>query len=1039
MGADPVTIGVKVALTAASMALTATQKIEGPRLDSLDVTTADYGTPLDYFWGIKRLEGSPIIWAEKLRENKSTSKTKGGKYSEYKYFGTFAVAIADHEIDTVSRIWMDKHLVYDVTRAGPISPLAGFFSGLQGSPVKITNGKNMRIYLGTETQEPDPRMEAWCEDRYGADSCPAYRGVAYIVWEEIPLEKFGNRIPQVTVEAVNNSNHNYLWETHALTSDTEAGQFSPDYSRFYADSSVWDTATRTRMYTVPTRPNALGVGGHYYRLAPGTLELYGSDGTTMVEVARPTTADTVAVFPDSFGRNLIFLGSAIGTTYQHLNGAVLDVFDIDFHAVAWAQDGDGNVWTAGNYGSGAHGVRVVCTSGPRIGDDYTLATASNDYPHIWFTSADEFVIEQAGNLYRLDASFVTLQTATITGTGTMSSAPRSDRMWRVTTTAAIEYSLTDFSLIRSLSSSSWVGAGSVAGGTYEPITHAIVAANGNVLRWFYLDRVGSDGTLLADVVSDVATRCRVVEYDVSDLSQTVAGYSTTRGAGKDWIAPLLEIHDVDARPHDFAVQFLTRGDSAAGTIAVADFVRDDPRYKLPIKLDTDLPRRLSLSFADSDKDQQKNTVISQRPLDGTDGDGELTIDLTTYVATPGEAQKFSDRYFRRKWIGRTGVTAALTPQYLALEPGDVWNLQLDDVTQTHRLVKSTLSQGRIETEWERDFPSLATLGTGAGAVMDGRDDDVIYVPSPTKGFVLDIPLTADADDLSVPQVHYAAGNYGSGDWPGATIYKSDPDADEYAVWNGIDAADKAGWGYSTDTLGDADPWCWDRGNSVNITYNGTLTSSTEAAINGDPTINMAVIGTQGAYEVINFVTATLESDGSYTLSGFKRGRRGTEWATGLHTTGDEFILVASLDRDGFGLSDVGSTMDFKAQTVGRDPAESMVIEVDFSGATLKPYAPAKLKLVFDGTDLDGTITRRDRLGGGGFLTTTIPQSETTEAYEVDVYNGATFKRTISVSGTNTFSYTAAMAASDGIALPTPPTFYVYQISAAVGRGFALAA
>jgi hypothetical protein len=58
----------------------------------------------------------------------------------------------------------------------------------------------MRIYLGTETQDADPRMESWCEDRYGADSCPAYKGTAYIVFEDLPLEKFGNRIPQISVE-----------------------------------------------------------------------------------------------------------------------------------------------------------------------------------------------------------------------------------------------------------------------------------------------------------------------------------------------------------------------------------------------------------------------------------------------------------------------------------------------------------------------------------------------------------------------------------------------------------------------------------------------------------------------------------------------------------------------------------------------------------------------------------------------------------------------------------------------------------------------
>ena len=77
--------------------------------------------------------------------------------------------------------------------------------------------------------------------------------------------------------------------------------------------------------------------------------------------------------------------------------------------------------------------------------------------------------------------------------------------------------------------------------------------------------------------------------------------------------------------------------------------------------------------------------------------------------------------------------------------------------------------------------------------------------------------------------------------------------------------------------------------------------------------------------------------------------------------------------------------------------------------------------------------------GGLWNGSTISLGETSEAYEVEIYNGVTLKRTISVSGTNTFTYTAAMAAADGITLPTPPTILAYQMSSTVGRGFALAA
>ena len=54
----------------------------------------------------------------------------------------------------------------------------------------------MRTYSGDETQTPDPLIVAKDGD------APAYRGLAYVVFERLPLENFGNRIPQLSFEVV---------------------------------------------------------------------------------------------------------------------------------------------------------------------------------------------------------------------------------------------------------------------------------------------------------------------------------------------------------------------------------------------------------------------------------------------------------------------------------------------------------------------------------------------------------------------------------------------------------------------------------------------------------------------------------------------------------------------------------------------------------------------------------------------------------------------------------------------------------------------
>ena len=55
---------------------------------------------------------------------------------------------------------------------------------------------NMRVYEGTEQQSPDPKMEAV----EGAGMVPGYRGMAYVVFEDLDLARFGNRVPQFSFE-----------------------------------------------------------------------------------------------------------------------------------------------------------------------------------------------------------------------------------------------------------------------------------------------------------------------------------------------------------------------------------------------------------------------------------------------------------------------------------------------------------------------------------------------------------------------------------------------------------------------------------------------------------------------------------------------------------------------------------------------------------------------------------------------------------------------------------------------------------------------
>jgi hypothetical protein len=66
----------------------------------------------------------------------------------------------------------------------------------------------------------------------------------------------------------------------------------------------------------------------------------------------------------------------------------------------------------------------------------------------------------------------------------------------------------------------------------------------------------------------------------------------------------------------------------------------------------------------------------------------------------------------------------------------------------------------------------------------------------------------------------------------------------------------------------------------------------------------------------------------------------------------------------------------------------------------------------------------------------VPLGETSESYSIDIYNalGTTVLRTLT-SSTTSVTYTAANITTDFGSMPANITFKVYQISAAVGRGF----
>ncbi len=148
----------------------------GTRLSTARLAGAEEGTAIPRLYGTMRMGGT-LIWATRFEEEVVSQRTgsKGGgpRVENFRYYANLAVGLCEGPVAAIRRVWAD------------------------GREIDLT-GVEMRFYRGADGQQPDPLIEA----RQGAGAAPAYRGLAYVVFERLPLDDFGNRIPLFQFEVI---------------------------------------------------------------------------------------------------------------------------------------------------------------------------------------------------------------------------------------------------------------------------------------------------------------------------------------------------------------------------------------------------------------------------------------------------------------------------------------------------------------------------------------------------------------------------------------------------------------------------------------------------------------------------------------------------------------------------------------------------------------------------------------------------------------------------------------------------------------------
>ena len=513
---------------------------------------------------------------------------------------------------------------------------------------------------------------------------------------------------------------------------------------------------------------------------------------------------------------------------------------------------------------------------------------------------------------------------------------------------------------------------------------------------------------LAAVVAEICAAAGVHEVDVSGLWGIVRGYSvgsvsTARAA----LQPLMLAFGFDAAERDGKVVFRMRGGTPVAALGPEDLA-------LPEGAETALaaeragseamPGRVRLTYVAEGGDLSAAVAEALSPETARPdvADSELPL-----LLTGEEAQGIAGRWLAEMSAGRESLRFGLPMSKAWIGAGDVVSLDSGDGA-ARRFRVERVEQGAGLTLTATRVEDLAPGGSAAVAPVP----QVTAVPAalPVEAVFLDLPLLRGDEDPLAPHVAVA------GDpWPGRVAIYSGGSDDALTVNTLVERAARIGT--LAEGLPAGRPGLWQRGLPMLVEIAGALTSRPSLdVLNG---ANLAAVGDGTTWEVIQFAGAQLVGPDLWRLDGLLRGQAGTETAMpGDWPAGSLVVLLDGAPAQiGLLASERGLMRRYCYGPAGAPPEDASyrALDLAFSGAGLRPYAPAHLRARSDGAGgLDVSWVRRTRVNGDSWEGPDVPLGETREAYLVRVLVAGAEVRRIEVSQPG-WSYPAAQRAVDGAA------------------------
>jgi hypothetical protein len=968
--------------------------IDGPKIGDIAQQTSSEGVYQPIYFGTSQGAGNIIAQGPNIIRRRKESQGKGGPVTiTESLYKTFAIRIGvswkgEEGITGISRIWENGKLVFDIRANSTIPAESAEFS------------TKFRLYTGTDTQLPDPALEAI----YGLGNTPSYRGRSYIVFPQYDITQW-KAIPQYSFEVVTGGTAVQAIQVVATahtdsesTADWLSSADGLDFSSPWINSAIidnrdsWLIANQDRYiaYGNTRVPAYLEVGTNDWQIATGDSvssvggqKLAAMDDTGQI-ILIPGGLNAPLLRSEDGGLswnhstpidlNLILHRGAHFIGYYRFGGGGRLFNSVD--GVGWALLGSVSLSAAlglSRWNSVTHGYIGGSSPfpySPRLlqsvdGLDWGPApipalSGSPSYVAAICSGTFAGTYDETCVAMMDDGQIIYKQTAFggwHTSPDNMGCTPRQ-----------ITFNGVRFSAIGYTGGSPNIG---IIKTSEDGITWTTRRTEtiGFSESWNCIQSLAASGgeisdvpPMLDEVISTIHTFCHqpANEYDVTELADIpVRGMILAGGySGADCIRTLQSLWMIDSPEYDKKIHYRLRGKPIERLFTFDDLV-DEPEEATREQA-IEYPAKLHLDYQNPGVDYAPAKATSSRSSIDARVLGEANVQIPV-VLTPNEAAQRAMVLHKVSWSDTDGEVIFTVPDNnIDLVPGHCIGLSLRDTIRRLRIDKLEYASGQIRLTCRNDRQSAYTSN------VEGIDPPPPTPPppsivGPTQIIIGDYPALRDQDDISTLVKYVAMGGI-SPAWRGALGQYSTDGGSSYTDM--LDVSQGAIMGTLQDDMTAASPYYPDTTNKIVVQLDISDGSIEIDSLTESQWLNegggFAIHNSDGTFEIGQFRDADDLGEGLYEISHLMRGRYNTEASE--HLAGARFVLLDTISAVAAPVSHIDLDIYHRAISYGNTPESGTIVNDVFHGNSQIEWPVANVLLERAGSVVEATVIPRNRFG-----------------------------------------------------------------------------